>query len=221
MPADLTPIFSQYEALRNTIDIVFQRVQNEFGQCVSCVKGCDDCCHALFDLSLVEAMYLNRAFQNAFDYGPKRSEILNRASEIDRKLTKLKRDLFQKEKKGEAKEALIEEAARLRMPCPLLDSDKTCMLYEQRPLTCRLYGIPTEFNGKGHVCGFSKFDSGGQYPTVHLEKIQARLEEMSREIAQTVNSRFTELDQVYVPLSMALLTHYDDVYLGVRPQRED
>ena len=38
---------------------------------------------------------------------------------------------------------------------------------------------------------------------------------MSRDIAAAVGSRFRELHTVYVPLSMALLTRYDDAYLGV------
>ena len=38
---------------------------------------------------------------------------------------------------------------------------------------------------------------------------------MSRDIALAVGSRFRELHTVYVPLSMALLTKYDDAYLGV------
>ena len=80
MIPDLTPIFQQYEALRAQADAVFSTVRNQFPQCVACKEGCSDCCHALFDLSLVEAMYINRAFQEHFGYGPERSAILERAS---------------------------------------------------------------------------------------------------------------------------------------------
>ena len=221
MIAEITPIFAHYEALRNEVDSLFAKVHAQYADCVTCAKGCDDCCHALFDLSLVEAMYINDAFQKSFDYGPERSEILTRAADIDRKLTKLKRDLYRKEKNGTSKEEIIAEAAILRMPCPLLSTEKTCLLYEHRPITCRLYGIPTVIQGHGHVCGFSRFQQGIQYPTVHLDKIQGRLEAMSGEIAKAINSRFTELDQVYVPLSMALITHYDEQYLGIGQSREE
>ena len=44
-----------------------------------------------------------------------------------------------------------------------------------------------------------------------------RLDSLSRDIQQTVGSRFTELHEVYVPLSMALLTSYDETYLGIGP----
>ena len=83
MIPDLQPIFAEYEKLRASCDAVFERIRHDHAQCVTCKEGCSDCCHALFDLSLVEAMYINRAFQQAFDYGPQRSAILTRAAETD------------------------------------------------------------------------------------------------------------------------------------------
>ena len=182
MIPDLSPIFSRYESLRAEADALFARVRETQPGCVTCKEGCSDCCHAVFDLSLVEAMSLNRAFEAAFAHGPERSAILTRASETDRRLTRLKRELFRAEKDGESPEALMARTA---------------------------------IGGQGHVCGFSAFEKGKAYPTVHLDKIQARLDELSREVARTVESRFSELHEVYVPLSMALITRYDEAYLGI------
>ena len=39
--------------------------------------------------------------------------------------------------------------------------------------------------------------------------------------ADTVESRFKELHEVYVPLSMALLTRYDEAYLGIGPAKRE
>ena len=220
MIPDLSPVFARYEALRDEADALFARVDAACPGCVVCRRGCSDCCHALFDLSFVEAMYINRAFAAALDYGPERSRILSGASEADRRLARLKRDLYRAEKAGEPAEAIMERAAKMRMPCPLLDAEAgLCILYDSRPITCRLYGVPTAIGGRGHVCGFSGFKGGGAYPTVHLDKIQARLETLSREAAEALGSRFSEIAQVYVPLSMALLTSYDANYLGIRQAR--
>ena len=52
---------------------------------------------------------------------------------------------------------------------------------------------------------------------MHLEKIQERLDRMSVEIRDRVQSRFKELHTVFVPVSMALLTNYDAAYLGIGP----
>ena len=221
MLQELAPIFARYEQLRATTDQLFQQVMQQFPTCIQCKPGCDSCCHALFDLSLVEAMYINAAFHKTFDYGPERSEILTKAAATDRKLTKIKRDLFQKEKQGVEQADIMQEVATLRMPCPLLSSENRCLLYQDRPITCRVYGMPTMINGKSHVCGLSQFDQGTNYPTLHLDKIQARLEALSHDIATTLKSRFTELDQVYVPLSLALLTNYDAHYLGIGKEQEE
>ena len=216
MIPDLQPIFAEYEKLRASCDAVFERIRHDHAQCVTCKEGCSDCCHALFDLSLVEAMYINRAFQQAFDYGPQRSAILTRAAETDRQLTRLKRELFREEKSGKSPEAIMEEAARIKCRCPLLGDDDRCLLYQARPITCRLYGVPTAIAGQGHVCGFAAFEKGKSYPTVYLDKIQSRLEDLSREIG-----RFRELHEVYVPLSMALITNYDEAYLGIGPAKPE
>ena len=135
MIPDLQPIFAEYEKLRASCDAVFERIRHDHAQCVTCKEGCSDCCHALFDLSLVEAMYINRAFQQAFDYGPQRSAILTRAAETDRHLTRLKRELFREEKSGKSPEAIMEEAARIKCRCPLLGDDDRRLLYQARPIT--------------------------------------------------------------------------------------
>ena len=59
---ELTPVFTAYEALVAEADAVFARVGEMHPDCVTCKPGCSDCCHAMFDLSLVEAMYLNARF---------------------------------------------------------------------------------------------------------------------------------------------------------------
>jgi len=221
MIPDLSSIFTRYEALRAEVDGLFGRVREAFPQCVVCKEGCSDCCHALFDLSLIEAMYISKAFEATFGYGPERSAILECASDVDRRATRIKRELFRAEKDGESPEAIMERAAQVKLRCPLLDENDHCSLYAARPITCRVYGVPTAIAGQGHVCGFSAFEKGKPYPTIHMDKIQDRLEDLSREVATTVQSRFNELHEVYVPLSMALLTRYDEAYLGIGPAKKE
>lgn len=221
MLAELAPIFSRYEALVAEADALFSHVQNAHPNCVTCHQGCSDCCHALFDLSLVEAMYLNEAFATAFGYGKERSDILLAAADIDRQTTRFKRELYRANKDGSAPEAIMQQAAAMRIRCPLLGAQDSCLMYDKRPITCRIYGIPTAIGGQGHVCGKTTFAKGGAYPTVNMDKIQNRLAALSQDIATTLNSRFTELHQVYVPVSMALITKYTDSYLGIGPAKKE
>ena len=116
---ELTPVFTAYEALVAEADAVFARVGEMHPDCVTCKPGCSDCCHAMFDLSLVEAMYLNARFIEKYDFGPERSRILENAGSVDRKLTRMKRDYFRelRDAKGseDAMEHIMEEAAKARI----------------------------------------------------------------------------------------------------------
>lgn len=226
---NLTPYLDRYEQLVAEVDAVFAKVAAAHADCVACRPGCGDCCHALFDLSLIEAVYLNHKFTSLVPFGPLRSNIMSTAADADRDLTRMKKEFFQtlKQTGGEPQAVdlavgnVMQHAAKARVRCPLLADGDLCALYDWRPVTCRLYGIPTAIAGKGHVCGLSAFRAGQGYPTVHMDKIQDRLDQLSLDLQQGIESRFTELHKVYVPVSMALLTRYDDAYLGVGPAPEE
>lgn len=212
---EVDAVFDDYERLVAQADELFGRVYEQFPAEVVCASGCSDCCHALFDLSLVEAMSLSRAFHTRFGFGPVHSAVLEAASEADRQATRLKRHYYQRAKQGASDEEILLEAAKDRLRCPLLGPNDTCLVYEQRPITCRLYGVPTSIHGKAHVCGKCGFVKGGAYPTIAMDRIHDRLAELSRRITVALGSRFRELHTIYVPVSMALLTKYNDAYLGV------
>jgi hypothetical protein len=59
MKIDFTPYFEKYQEIVKQVDELFERVQKEHPECVTCEIKCSDCCHALFDLTLIEAIYIN------------------------------------------------------------------------------------------------------------------------------------------------------------------
>ena len=91
MDLDLTPYFLKYEALSKAADQVFERVRQEFPDCVQCREECADCCHALFDLTLIEAIYMNEKFNSLYK-GAERDAMLEKANQADRAIHKLKRN---------------------------------------------------------------------------------------------------------------------------------
>jgi Fe-S-cluster containining protein len=220
MLSSLAPIVTNYELLCAEADALFEQVRRLHPDCVTCTLGCSDCCHAMFDLSLVEALYLNQKFHQTLGFGPRHSAIIDAAGDADRLAARAKRDLYADSKDGNPRQTL-ENAARTRIRCPLLDADDRCLLYAYRPVTCRLYGVPAAIAGEAHVCGKSAFSKGQPYPTVALEKMQDRLAAMSLEIAHALGTRFKKLHLVYVPVSMVLLTRYDAKYLGLGPAKAE
>lgn len=213
---DFSPVFAKYEALRQSVDGLFEQISDGFKKEVKCAGGCSDCCHAIFDLSLVEAMYINQKFVENFGVGPERSGILELADQADRQAYKFKRQIFKDSKEGRDSNELIAQAARQRIRCPLLGEDDHCRMYEFRPMTCRIYGVPTGIGGKAHTCGKSAFLPGQEYPTVSMDAVNRRLMELSHEMTEMTPGAYSDLHNVFVPLSMALLNRYDDEYLGIK-----
>lgn len=215
MDFDFTPYFEKYEKLVAASDAAFDRVKQAHAECVQCREGCADCCHAIFDLTLIEACYINHRFKEKFQ-GAVKSEMDEKAGHSDRQMAKIKRKAHQDLLAGKPEEEILTDLARERVRCPLLNTKDLCDLYDHRPLTCRFYGIPTAIGGKGHTCGLSDFKQGEQYPTVNLDAIHARLQEISAELVRDLQSRFIKLADILVPLSTALVTDYDEIYFGLK-----
>ena len=215
MDFDFTPYFEKYEKLVAASNAAFDRVKQAHAECVQCKEGCADCCHAIFDLTLIEALYINHRFKEKFQ-GAAKAEMDEKANRSDRQMVKIKRKAHQDLLDGKTEEEILTDLARARVRCPLLNTQDLCDLYDHRPLTCRFYGIPTAIGGKGHTCGQSGFKQGEKYPTVNLDAVHARLQEISAELVRDLQSRFIKLADILVPLSTALVSDYDEIYFGLK-----
>lgn len=213
MNFDFTPYFSRYEEILKGLDKIFTKIKTDYPQEVKCDQGCFDCCYALFDLHLIEALYLNHHFQQLTS--KKRNEILVKADKADREIYRLKRKAFKMQEKGASEEEIFAEVGKKKVRCPLLNEENKCELYSYRPATCRIYGVPLNIYGKAHCCALAGFKGGEKYPAVHMEKIYQSLFLLSQELVQNLNTKYTALHTVLVPVSMALLTVYDKNYLGI------
>jgi Fe-S-cluster containining protein len=214
MRIDLAPYFKKYEKIVATADAAFDRVRKAYADCVKCEEKCADCCFALFDLTLIESLYIHHKFKEKHK-GAKKIELLEKANRADRRIYKIKRNAYQKIKNGKNEGEILAELAFERVRCPLLNEEELCDLYDYRPITCRFYGIPTAIGGCGHTCGKSGFNKGEKYPTVNLDAIYNQLQQISAELLRDIESKNVKLADLLVPLSSAMIADYDDVYLGI------
>ena len=219
MEIDFTPFFKKYEAIRNMADEAFARVEKEFPDCVKCQIKCADCCHALFDLTLIEAIYINHRFNQAFQ-GKEREALIERSNLADRKIHMIKKKAYNDKKSGKNDVEILMNLASERARCSLLNDEDLCDLYEYRPITCRLYGIPTSVESISHTCGQSDFAAGQKYPTVNLDIIQKKLYEISSEFVGQIKTKYIKMAEMLMPVSMAILTDYDEDYLGIKDSDE-
>ncbi len=212
---EFTQTFNKYELLVAEIEKGISKIRATFPQEFRCGKGCSDCCYAVFDLSLIEAVYLNYQFFQ--DKGKKvQEEILERANTADRQAYRIKRNLNKMMTQGkQTEEEVLALLSRERLECPLLNKNALCDLYENRPITCRVYGVPTAIQGEGHTCGKSGFQEGIAYPTINLDRINQRLLGLSEDLLKEIGIENKELKMRLLPLSTSLLTDYDEEFFGL------
>ena len=214
MSVDLTSYFKKYEALVAQADTAFDRVKTAHADCVECEEKCADCCHALFDLTLIEALYIHHKFNDKYQ-GSEKAELLEKSNRADRRIYKIKRKAYKELQAGKNEGEILAAMALERVRCPLLNEKDLCDLYDYRPLTCRFYGIPTAIGGAGHTCGKSGFKQGEEYPTVNLDSVHNRLQQISAELLRDIQSKNIKLADLLVPLSSAVIMDFDDVFLGI------
>jgi Fe-S-cluster containining protein len=205
----LENIYQHYEELVKKADASFRRMETDYGECIGCRIHCSDCCHALFGLFLVEAAHIQKHFEKL----PKaeRRAALLRADEADRELKKVEVKL---QRYGDEPQMRALTLARERVRCPLLDKNEECILYPQRPVTCRLYGIPTAIQGKVRVCPAASFKPGETYPVFDLDGVYKALYELSKEILVERGTEDLEKASLLVSMSKAVKTPAEEILAG-------
>ncbi len=109
---------------------------------IACTSGCNACCCSLFDITLLDAWRL----KSGFDRLPltTRRQIL---AKVEARLAEIREQwpdfsepyLLNLQPEEEWSRVVSDED---ETPCPLLTDDGTCLVYDVRPMTCRLHGLP-------------------------------------------------------------------------------
>ena len=137
----MNELLQRYRALLATLDRWFAAKQAELPTAIVCSDGCSGCCRGLFDISLLDA----RLLRAGFDQLP----VATRTSVVKKATARLVE--LQERWPGFAPPYLLnhmDDSAWTEMPeddhipCPLLDTAGRCLVYDDRPMTCRLHGLP-------------------------------------------------------------------------------
>lgn len=202
----LAPLLKNYELLADRADEAFLRMGNEYGPCITCERQCSDCCHAVFGLFAIEAAYIKTHFEQLD--GEERKSGLLRCSDADRALKRLE---IKMQMHGDDPQTQALVMAGERIPCPLLDEEQCCIIYSHRPITCRVYGIPTMVQGKTRVCGKSMFKKGESYPVFNLDGVYGDLYALSRDLLANAERGDPEKADLLVSVSRAISTPLEDL----------
>jgi len=124
----------QYREILKRVDSKFRQIQSMHGRQMQCGKGCAMCCHGLFDISLADAVGVAEGF--AALSPDIRAQVLARAETVQDSigLHLMHRD---DPRTDEVADSFAEPPR-----CPMLGPSNECLIYEHRPLACRLEGLP-------------------------------------------------------------------------------
>src|SRR5215470_6591507 len=123
------------------IDDLFSRVRKRYAAEMQCGKGCTACCYGLFDITLADAVEVSRGFASLAE--DLKDRVYSKATALHRKLHAAVPDLAQPTILPEDDQRLDQIVDAVEMaPCPCLGDTGECLIYERRPLACRLEGVP-------------------------------------------------------------------------------
>jgi len=174
-------LFGKYLQEVRKADYLFKTIQEKYPDSVRCRIRCCDCCHAVFGVFPIEAAYINYHF-NRLDRKVRR-DVLRRSEKAEDEMLKAKDSLKVFEDNPKMK---VFGLGKQRVRCPLLQDSEECVLYVNRPIICRIYGVPYSLKQgdkeQAFVCSVSGFQEKVTYPTVKLDKIYHELCQLSKEL---------------------------------------
>lgn len=135
-------IFDRYGSLLREVDGWFAACLQAHADRIVCHRGCSACCRGLFDITLLDALYLRHGFDRLAEnvQHAVRAKALARLAPISAAWPVFSAPwLLNAIDEAEWDDIMPDDD---ETPCVLLSDAGTCLVYDYRPMTCRLNGIP-------------------------------------------------------------------------------
>lgn len=208
---EIAHILQLYGQLLTSVDQWFGRCMAAAPDEIRCGRGCSQCCRGLFDITLLDACYLKSGFDQ-LEEGVKRRVVekaAGRLEEIRSIWPEFASPYTLNHRPDEEWDQVMPDGDET--PCVLLDEYGQCLVYEHRPMTCRLHGIPL-IDTSGEIIdadGCSLNFSGVtatltaelRFPFIELFRDEATLFKMFTK--QLLKQSFSELDTL-IPAAVLL-----------------
>jgi Fe-S-cluster containining protein len=138
----MNDILDQYGDLLQEVDLWFEACLTRHSESIACHRGCSECCRGLFDITLLDALYLKRGFEKLPEFVQQAVQIKSagRLKELSEHWPDFTRPWTLNHIPEDYWDKMMPEEDDT--PCPLLSDQGTCLVYGYRPMTCRLNGVP-------------------------------------------------------------------------------
>jgi Fe-S-cluster containining protein len=143
------------QELIQIVDSALVEATRRSGEWLVCRPGCTQCCIGAFSINQLDAVRLRQGLADLELRAPERAEGVRRRARES--VARLSGDF-----PGDRVSGILDEgddnAERFSdfandEPCPVLDPETgNCELYESRPMTCRVFGLPVRSEDGLGVC---------------------------------------------------------------------
>ena len=142
-----------YTRILDRADDFFRSVAESQPQNLQCGRGCSLCCYGLFEIGSGDVPLIAEGLEKL--HPSRRKMIIRRSQEIV--ASSKHPDL--RDCTPEEKDAFFERTAST--PCPNLNERGECLMYDNRPLVCRTFGLPLRNADEyiGDICELNFTDS--------------------------------------------------------------
>lgn len=138
----MNEILDRYGLLLREVDTWFEHCVANYRSDISCREGCSACCRGLFDITVLDALYVKQGVDQLLPSQVEslRKMALDRLDSIRINIPTFTSPWFLDTLPGELIATMMPEDDQT--PCLLLSETGHCLIYSHRPMTCRLHGIP-------------------------------------------------------------------------------
>lgn len=137
---DLSDFFAEYEDLVRDLEETIAAYEKESRPLPRCGRDNATCCHRYFELKIIEAAYLT-SHMNRVLKAAERKGAVNRAMGLSQRIRQLVREREDHGTNAASQKAIQAIYKACGFMCPL-NVNGLCILYEYRPIRCRLASIP-------------------------------------------------------------------------------
>jgi Fe-S-cluster containining protein len=164
--------------LTRQADLWFQRARAALSGAIPCGKGCHRCCIGPFAITRLDVERLQQELRSlaAEDRRAIQDEAARQVEAMERAFPTLQQSPWLDQWDDRDIDTLVDQFGSF--PCPALHTDGSCKVYEARPLTCRVMGIPLDEGGM--VCGACEVQTS--VPLIRLPRSLRREEQHLAEL---------------------------------------
>ena len=196
----LAPPPSSPAPLYQKTDHWFQRASAALLGEVPCKLGCTSCCIGPFPITLLDVHTLREGLDSLQPEHRQRIEqrAIEQTAAMETSFPQLTQSDLIDDWPDQEIDRLVTEFHQ--HPCPALEEDGRCGIYQHRPLVCRSMGIPIEVHGLAHgACEVQTFIPILRLPSSFREEEDRLAQEEASALEALHQNTGTSGEEVFLP----------------------